>query len=1784
MSQRAGLLITIDSGGAVSNVERLDRSLDRLERSGRKAKKSQDSLGGSIASAAATVVASIAGYVAFREALEALVITPIKLAASFETAELQLTQFLGSPMAAKAALAELAKFAEETPFELPGLINMELQLLAAGGTALATMEHLRLVGDAAAATGAPIENLTMWFTRAYSAIQAGNPLGEVQMELTQLRVAMPEVTAELEEMRAAGASNEEIWAKFLTQFSRTSGAMEKLSQTFEGRASTMRDAWSSFQRTIGQAGPMDAAKAGINAVIGGLDGFNQSGAVAEMIGKAITDGMFNIAEAALSAYDILLFFGELAYGLSVPLEQAFITTEGVAWEFSASMHEIAMQIAGGFFDMSTSTTNRLWAMAAGFMEVSADIYSYWLKIAQGSAYLQGHMELAVEYEEEIDALQKRTGQSVTGLYARQEALAAEHNQKVGDLHQQAVDAKEVATAKQLELAEQIEQKEREKAEYEAWVLSEAITNEERRNALLDAKRKVLESVAKAEEMRTRASLAGAKATTSQVKKEQALSKEQRKKLRDLQNEAKAIEIRLAHYGMSEHALETEIWLQTKAGNISASNAEKIRRQAQALDGWAKELKDVEDIVADITNTMEDWERSIEAANNAVTDQITDYEKLIATRGMDERAVAMWEAAQLEAAGAASDKVEKLRELIQAHFDLVDAQDQSARATEHWIDAIGALGGALSSMGGSIGDLANGIDWWNIQSAVQGWQENSLTWGSGMAAALGAFSAGNAAANQYGYGSQNSQLTGTVNGAVAGAQTGNVWGAIAGAIIGGIQGGLFSGSDWSSVGSQISLEISDGIMSGFSSTSTMERERPFFGGTQEYQANNPIDLQVMERIGLNIESSMAAIQSQAEALGIDTASALLSGFQAELEIDTTGLDSDQIAAEVERALVELRADMAANVLPIVSVFRQAGETLEMTLARLAYTTPLVEQGFALIGASVDQFITEEWAESLRESFQDFLPGAPDGEHLFDPEVANHPKTIVDLYRDEAEFLQAARLKFIADFESASGGVDRVHELFSSYANTFRSSSELIEQALVESLDGVRETMDSQLAGLGTTRATFSSDFQAAIDAGLDPETLSLWFQAAEQIALMGQAEQDLARHRGEALQVASLTVDQLAHLQERMAIFSSSLETMGVSADLSEQAVLNLENAFGSLEQVLNRHQEFLEEYYSATERNALRTQEAAGVIRDYGMSVEDVMALGRDGVKALYAEIWAAVQSGEQSADQLARFYEFAEAVDHFLDDVGTGAAADVLDDVAQGVTTVTDAFGSMFNAVSYFEEQFYTAEERVRLSVQAAAANIEAAGFDIDQLVTMGREGFRELIEAAQVMGDTTALDQLLSIIRDVDTVFDSIGDSAGDAASSLASLESAVARVAGSINNSIRSILSSGTPGAGPSTALTSQIASINEMLDAGGISAQAELDLIAQLEGLIADRYENEYGHIMHVAELSQRDREARNQAELDALRAMHAKKVEKYREEQAIYERMLSLGSGLTDFRADLQVAGLGTQATFDEIMARFLAEVGAVQSGASDGSDLIGLGQQVIDLGQELYANGPQFQALVDQVMAQVDGVLGYIDGLEAPTDPGELHLPEISKSTQSTAVASAAIAAAQQRAVAELEELRRRTLEIEEEARAESEQKEQELVTWRETLLGETTTQNETLAGIDGGMAEQVVIWETIETNTAGIDDGLIDVQNRVDASAETVSAALASLDVAMTTAITSSFERFTDRFGTLFTSMTDRLVTAVGNVQVQADVTVEGDQSESGDEPPPVVIAPVPTPGQVWP
>ena len=170
----------------------------------------------------------------------------IKSAADLEKMEVSFISLTGGAKQAADMMEQLNEFTAKTPFQIEAVATSARQLIASGTKISEVNEQLQFLGDIAATTGQPINEIAAIFAKV-------NAKGKVELEnLNQLAErgipifkALSDATGLLPSELGAGAVSVEQFNATLKSFNEeggmAEGAMQKLSETASGKFSTALD-------------------------------------------------------------------------------------------------------------------------------------------------------------------------------------------------------------------------------------------------------------------------------------------------------------------------------------------------------------------------------------------------------------------------------------------------------------------------------------------------------------------------------------------------------------------------------------------------------------------------------------------------------------------------------------------------------------------------------------------------------------------------------------------------------------------------------------------------------------------------------------------------------------------------------------------------------------------------------------------------------------------------------------------------------------------------------------------------------------------------------------------------------------------------------------------------------------------------------------------------------------------------------------------------------------------------------------------------------------------------------------------------------------------------------------------------------------------------------------------------------------------------------------------------------------------------------------------------------
>ncbi|MCK9600612.1 MAG: tape measure protein [Sphaerochaeta sp.] len=203
----------------------------------------------------------------------------------------------GSAEVAGQKLDWLREFAEKTPFELPGLMDAAVKLEAYG---FAAEEYMTVLGDTAAAMGKDVGDAVE--ALADATMGEFERLKEFGIKATTegAQIAFNYTDKSGQQQKAlVDKNNKEMIASTLTAIwnERYEGAMEKMSTTWEGMVSNLKDSWSTVMADVG-ASIMPTMKPFLTEVIDFVGGDTMKGALTELSGAFV-----DIAKAGMDVFE-----------------------------------------------------------------------------------------------------------------------------------------------------------------------------------------------------------------------------------------------------------------------------------------------------------------------------------------------------------------------------------------------------------------------------------------------------------------------------------------------------------------------------------------------------------------------------------------------------------------------------------------------------------------------------------------------------------------------------------------------------------------------------------------------------------------------------------------------------------------------------------------------------------------------------------------------------------------------------------------------------------------------------------------------------------------------------------------------------------------------------------------------------------------------------------------------------------------------------------------------------------------------------------------------------------------------------------------------------------------------------------------------------------------------------------------------------------------------------------------------------------------------------------------
>jgi tape measure domain-containing protein len=293
--------LRVDTKEGTAELKQVSNYFDKVgqegERAGKRGGKGLDSLFGKTIKLNQALELAKKAFNLLRTPVEALINTGAK----FETLRLQLDTVLQSAEKGKEYFQWIKEFSASTPFQIEGLTESVLLLESFGINARSS---LKTIGDASAALNTDMKELSRVLGQVYAKpnasmeemlqlIERGVPVFKILQEQLGLTAAQ---VGDIGRQGIAGKKVYEALLKGMDQY--YGGAMQKMSKTWTGMWSTLKDKFSLF---LGQvAGPvLEKLKGKLDSLLQKIDKWAQDGTLekwAHDIAGFVSDAINALAE------------------------------------------------------------------------------------------------------------------------------------------------------------------------------------------------------------------------------------------------------------------------------------------------------------------------------------------------------------------------------------------------------------------------------------------------------------------------------------------------------------------------------------------------------------------------------------------------------------------------------------------------------------------------------------------------------------------------------------------------------------------------------------------------------------------------------------------------------------------------------------------------------------------------------------------------------------------------------------------------------------------------------------------------------------------------------------------------------------------------------------------------------------------------------------------------------------------------------------------------------------------------------------------------------------------------------------------------------------------------------------------------------------------------------------------------------------------------------------------------------------------------------------------------
>lgn len=273
----------------------------------------------------------------------------VKSAADLQQTSKSFEVLTGNVDTANKLFAQLAKYANSTPFEFPQIAKAGQILLGFGIQSDQVYKRVTMLGDIAAATGADFTSLALVFGQVNA---TGRLMGQDSLQLINNKIPITSILAKklgitVQEVKAqmeAGAISADQFNEALEGTTQAGGfafkGTEILAQSLNGRLSTLKDTVLEFGRNL--IGVKVDPELGLVIKPGGI--FDRFSALVPKITQSLSD----MAPKVAGAFEWIVAHGEVIKSILIGVAAAFVAAKvaAIGFAIAAAANPVTLIAAG----------------------------------------------------------------------------------------------------------------------------------------------------------------------------------------------------------------------------------------------------------------------------------------------------------------------------------------------------------------------------------------------------------------------------------------------------------------------------------------------------------------------------------------------------------------------------------------------------------------------------------------------------------------------------------------------------------------------------------------------------------------------------------------------------------------------------------------------------------------------------------------------------------------------------------------------------------------------------------------------------------------------------------------------------------------------------------------------------------------------------------------------------------------------------------------------------------------------------------------------------------------------------------------------------------------------------------------------------------------------------------------------------------------------------------------------------------------------------------------------